>query len=70
MNEFYLFFHTFLLYAIMSTMDSYYFHNQKYMFYYCVLAVYFILVWFAARAADVVSCEAPLWETWCLSPGW
>lgn len=47
MNEFYLFFHTFLLYFIMSTMDSYYFHNQKYMFYYCVLAVYFILVWFA-----------------------
>lgn len=47
MNEFYLFFHTSLLYSIMSTMDSYYFHNQKYMFYYCVLAIYFILVWFA-----------------------
>lgn len=79
MNEFYLFFHTFLLYSIMSTMDSYNFHNQNICFIIvCLLFIlfwfglhwFYLRAWFEAREADVFSCEAPLWETWCLSPGW
>lgn len=73
MNKVFSLLHVFLLYSKFSQW-THYFQNQEneaFLLLVCIcfyFVLYFGLVWFGLRKADLFSSLAPFWEAQCQSP--